>query len=68
MGWIPGTQDLLNAESGKSVVFHAICKGEELTSSQYPWKGAHVLVPLFIGAALIAAFIIWEWVSALSPP
>lgn len=34
-----------------------------LTSSQYPWRSAHVLAPLLIGVALIAAFFVWEWVS-----
>ena len=36
-----------------------------LTSSQYPWRSAHVLAPLLIGVALIAAFFVWEWVSSM---
>ncbi|KAH8646363.1 MFS multidrug transporter-like protein [Xylariales sp. PMI_506] len=27
---------------------------------QYPWKSAHVLVPLILGIALLAAFVTWE--------
>lgn len=30
---------------------------------QYPWQSAHVLAPLLIGAALLVAFCVWEWVS-----
>lgn len=30
---------------------------------QYPWRSAHVLAPLLIGAALIVAFCVWQWVS-----
>ncbi|KAB9006572.1 hypothetical protein FH972_026926 [Carpinus fangiana] len=26
----------------------------------YPWKSAHVLVPLILGVALMAAFFVWE--------
>lgn len=32
---------------------------------QYSWRTAHVLAPLLIGAALLAAFFVWEWVSSL---
>ena len=28
--------------------------------NQYPWKSAHVLAPLIIGIAFIAAFVFWE--------
>ena len=31
-----------------------------LTSMQYSWKSAHVLVPLFVGFLLLVAFAIWE--------
>ena len=31
-----------------------------LTSVQYSWKSAHVLVPLFVGFLLIVAFVVWE--------
>lgn len=34
---------------------------------QYSWRGAHVLAPLLIGAALIAAFLVWEWKFAKYP-
>ncbi|KAL8826916.1 MAG: hypothetical protein Q9191_003503 [Dirinaria sp. TL-2023a] len=34
---------------------------------QYSWRSAHVLVPLLIGAALIAAFVVWEWKFAKYP-
>lgn len=27
---------------------------------QYPWTGAHVLVPLILGAVMIIAFLVWE--------
>lgn len=27
---------------------------------QYKWKSAHVLVPFFIGAFLLVAFVVWE--------
>ncbi|KAF2087655.1 MFS multidrug transporter-like protein [Saccharata proteae CBS 121410] len=33
----------------------------------YPWTTAHVLVPLLLGAALLAAFSIWEWKLARFP-
>lgn len=29
---------------------------------QYPWRTAHVLAPLLLGSALLAAFFVWEWV------
>ena len=35
----------------------------KLTLSEYPWRSAHVLAPLLIGTALLAAFFVWEWVS-----
>ena len=31
-----------------------------LTSVQYSWKSAHVLVPLFVGFLLLVAFVVWE--------
>ncbi|KAL8784101.1 MAG: hypothetical protein Q9213_004160 [Squamulea squamosa] len=34
---------------------------------QYPWRSAHVLTPLLIGAALIALFCVWEWKFAKYP-
>ncbi|KAL8850235.1 MAG: hypothetical protein Q9221_004834 [Calogaya cf. arnoldii] len=34
---------------------------------QYPWRSAHVLAPLLIGAALLAAFCVWEWKFAQYP-
>ncbi|KAL8783684.1 MAG: hypothetical protein Q9195_009309 [Heterodermia aff. obscurata] len=34
---------------------------------QYRWKSAHVLAPLLIGVALIAAFFVWEWKFAKYP-
>ncbi|EOD47768.1 putative mfs drug efflux protein [Neofusicoccum parvum UCRNP2] len=33
----------------------------------YPWTSAHTLVPLFIGVALIIAFLVWEWRFATYP-
>ncbi|EXJ55395.1 hypothetical protein A1O7_08322 [Cladophialophora yegresii CBS 114405] len=35
--------------------------------SSHPWKSAYVLCMLFIGAALIAAFVMWEWKGAKYP-
>ncbi|KAL9598042.1 MAG: hypothetical protein Q9219_004736 [cf. Caloplaca sp. 3 TL-2023] len=35
--------------------------------SKYPWRTAHVLVPLLLGAALIAMFFVWEWKFATYP-
>lgn len=35
--------------------------------SQYPWRSVHVLVPLFLGAALIIAFGFWETYGARHP-
>ncbi|KAF3905597.1 hypothetical protein AA313_de0209373 [Arthrobotrys entomopaga] len=34
---------------------------------QYPWKSAHVLAPLLIGAALLVAFTFWEIYGAKYP-
>ncbi|KAL8705193.1 MAG: hypothetical protein Q9201_001693 [Fulgogasparrea decipioides] len=34
---------------------------------QYGWRTAHVLAPLLIGAALLAAFCVWEWNFAKYP-
>lgn len=34
---------------------------------QYSWKSAHVLVPLLLGAAFLAAFCIWEIYGAKYP-
>jgi predicted MFS family arabinose efflux permease len=34
---------------------------------QYPWVSAHVMVPLFLGLALIIAFIIHQWKFAKNP-
>ncbi|KAL8766055.1 MAG: hypothetical protein Q9194_006383 [Teloschistes cf. exilis] len=34
---------------------------------QYSWRTAHVLAPLLIGAALLAAFFAWEWKFAKYP-
>lgn len=33
----------------------------------YPWKSAHVLVPLILGIALLAAFFVWESYFAKYP-
>ena len=33
----------------------------------YPWTSAHVLAPLFIGAAFIVAFVVWEMKGAKHP-
>jgi len=27
---------------------------------RYPWASVHILAPLFLGIAVIAAFIVWE--------
>ncbi|KIW21582.1 hypothetical protein PV08_02162 [Exophiala spinifera] len=35
--------------------------------SSRPWVSAYVLCMLFIGAALIAAFVVWEWKGAKYP-
>ncbi|OCT44607.1 putative major facilitator superfamily transporter [Cladophialophora carrionii] len=35
--------------------------------SSHPWKSAYVLCMLFIGAALIAGFVVWEWKGATYP-
>lgn len=34
---------------------------------QYKWTSAHVLVPLLLGAALLAAFFLWEMYGAKYP-
>ncbi|SLM33307.1 Major facilitator superfamily domain, general substrate transporter [Lasallia pustulata] len=34
---------------------------------QYPWKSAHVLVPLILGAVLLIAFAVWEVKGAKYP-
>ncbi|MCJ1266257.1 hypothetical protein MMC22_006140 [Lobaria immixta] len=34
---------------------------------QYPWKSAHVLAPLLLGAFLIIAFVVWEMKGAKYP-
>lgn len=34
---------------------------------QYPWKSAHVLVPLILGALLLIAFAVWEVKGAKYP-
>jgi hypothetical protein len=34
---------------------------------QYPWKSAHVLVPLILGAAFLVAFGLWEVYGAKYP-
>jgi MFS family permease len=34
---------------------------------QYPWKSAHVLVPLILGICLLFAFVIWEAYLAPHP-
>lgn len=34
---------------------------------QYPWTSAHVLVPLLLGGALLAAFCFWEMYGAKFP-
>lgn len=34
---------------------------------QYPWKSAHVLAPLLLGAFLIIAFVVWEMKGAKHP-
>ncbi|EMC94822.1 hypothetical protein BAUCODRAFT_74239 [Baudoinia panamericana UAMH 10762] len=34
---------------------------------QYPWKSAHVLVPLILGIALLVAFFLWEAYGAKYP-
>lgn len=33
----------------------------------YPWTSAHTLAPLLIGAALVAAFVVWEAKFAAYP-
>ncbi|KIW87484.1 uncharacterized protein Z519_11807 [Cladophialophora bantiana CBS 173.52] len=35
--------------------------------SSHPWTSAYVLCMLFIGAALIAGFVMWEWKGAKYP-
>ncbi|OAL21416.1 hypothetical protein AYO20_11381 [Fonsecaea nubica] len=35
--------------------------------SSHPWKSAYVLCMLFIGAALIFGFVMWEWKGATYP-
>src|SRR6202012_1743650 len=35
--------------------------------SDHPWISAYVLCMLFVGAALIAGFVIWEWKGAKYP-
>jgi hypothetical protein len=34
---------------------------------QYPWKSAHVLVPLILGAAFLIGFVLWESYGAKYP-
>ena len=34
---------------------------------QYPWKSAHVLAPLILGALMIVAFCFWEMYGAKYP-
>lgn len=42
-------------------------KAPWLRGEQYPWKSAHTLVPLLLGAFLIIAFLIWEMKGAKYP-
>lgn len=53
--------------SGKWMAWMAWMKAPWLRWEQYPWKSAHTLVPLLLGAFLIIVFLIWEMKGAKYP-
>jgi hypothetical protein len=46
---------------------HSITHSATNSLNQYKWTSAHTLVPLFVGAALLVAFALWETFGAKYP-
>ena len=53
VGWLPGKHPF-------SVILRITALEILSDNCQYPWKSAHVLVPLILGVVLLALFCVWE--------